>query len=488
MYKLVIADDEDFIREQLIEMLSWKEFGFDVVASFEDGSEVIEYLKENEADVVLADIKMKNVSGIEIAQFIYHNEINTEVILISGYKDFEYARQALKFGVFDYLSKPTTYSEITATFKRVYEKLNVKYATDVNQLAIKQLFFDILSGLGDMDELRSGIEKLKLDIDLNNLIACIVTINFSKYNEYIEGKWKYGKEGFYNAVHNIVDHVDGGLYFSVVDMVYSQAIVLVIGTFEQDSLFEKQTEAFEASIRSVFEQNLNLEVQCKAHEVCRSIHKISESYKRIMSNNNHHITAVIHNIISHISVGNDTGAISMLNNFLSSCSELKEAYIFANSFAEILKNTLNLDTDKIKNELTNAASISAVENIMAGFIQNAVKDIEGKNLSIIDMAISYIQDNYSKDISLEDVAAHVALNPAYFSRYFKQNTGERFMDYITNIRMEKAKVLLTQTALKVYEICDSVGYKNIQHFHRLFKNYTGSTPNEFRLHYGGGHG
>lgn len=484
MYRLIIADDEDFILEQLIEMLSWTEFEFDVVAAFEDGSEVIDFLKDNQVDVVLADIKMKNTSGLEVAKYIHENEINTEVILISGYKDFEYARQAIQYDVFDYLCKPTTYSDITTTFKRLYEYLNVKYDTEINQLAKKQLFFDILSGLEDTELLQQGLKKLKINIDVNNMIASIVTTSFSHYNEYIEGKWKYGKEGFHNAIHNIVDTVEGGLYCSVVDMVYSEAIVLVIGTNINEEQFACQIEKYVSDIKNNLEQNLNIAVKCTAHEVCHSIQKIADSYKRIMSNSKHHIMALTHNIISHVTVGNTTGALSILNSFMNGCNELKEAHTFANHFAITAKQILKVDI----HQLENAESIDGVANILADTIRMASQMMGDKNFSQMDMAIAYIHENYGSDISLGDVASHVALSPVYFSRYFKQHTGERFVDYITNVRIEKAKILLSKTDLKVYEICSQVGYKNIQHFHRLFKNTTHSTPNEYRIQRGGKHG
>lgn len=101
---------------------------------------------------------------------------------------------------------------------------------------------------------------------------------------------------------------------------------------------------------------------------------------------------------------------------------------------------------------------------------------------LIDTIKQYINENYHKDISLEDVAKHVSLNTSYLSRYFKQHTHSKFIDYLSEVRVEKAKLILQDNTIRVYEVCDKVGYKNIQHFYKVFKQFTGFTPTEFRKH------
>jgi len=126
MYRIVIADDNFQIRKGLSLFVDWKALGFSVVGCFEDGSEVIEYLKEHEADVVFTDIEMVNVSGIELAAWVAANRPEMTVVFISGRQEFEYARKALAMGVFDYIPKPIVPEEIAKVFSRVKERLGAR--------------------------------------------------------------------------------------------------------------------------------------------------------------------------------------------------------------------------------------------------------------------------------------------------------------------------------------------------------------------------
>lgn len=132
--------------------------------------------------------------------------------------------------------------------------------------------------------------------------------------------------------------------------------------------------------------------------------------------------------------------------------------------------------------LFTALETHLIENnrIYAENMQTANTDYHYTQL--IDTVKIYIDENYNKDISLEDVAKHVSLNPSYLSRFFKHHTNCKFIDYLSKLRVEKAKEMLQDNKIKVYEICDRVGYKNIQHFYKVFKNFTGYTPSEFRKH------
>ena len=128
MYKLVVVDDEKAIRKGICKYIDWESMGFEVVADFEDGKETIDYIKNNEVDVVLTDIEMAEVSGLELARYIHENNLLLKTVIISGYKEFEYARKAVEYGVEHYLLKPVRLEEVSQVFAKIKNELDERKA------------------------------------------------------------------------------------------------------------------------------------------------------------------------------------------------------------------------------------------------------------------------------------------------------------------------------------------------------------------------
>ncbi|HIT85989.1 MAG TPA: response regulator [Candidatus Ornithomonoglobus intestinigallinarum] len=165
MFKVIVVDDEAMIRSGISSFVEKSELGFEVVKTFPDGAEAISYLENHDIDLVITDIRMVNVSGIELAHYVYKNKPRTKVILLSGYAEFEYARAAIKYNVSEYITKPTNFTDLRASLMRIREQLAVHKRTDINAFLdnIKQLYADILSG--SMDDASA---TFKLLLDSNN--------------------------------------------------------------------------------------------------------------------------------------------------------------------------------------------------------------------------------------------------------------------------------------------------------------------------------
>ena len=126
LYKIVVADDENTIRRGICNFIDWKRMGYQIVADFEDGKELLEYLEKHEVDVVLTDIRMAEVGGLDVARIISEKGLPVKVVIISGYKEFDYAREALKYNVVNYILKPIQIDEIEKTFEEIYQQLQQK--------------------------------------------------------------------------------------------------------------------------------------------------------------------------------------------------------------------------------------------------------------------------------------------------------------------------------------------------------------------------
>ena len=141
MYRVLIADDEDIIREGFIEFIPWAELGFEIVYTCENGTQAIEYLKENSVDFILTDIIMAGTTGLDIARYVYENNISSVVCLVSGHRDFEYARQAIKYNVNYYLTKPTDFDDMLEMINEVKKTLDSRKISSEETFALQESFF-----------------------------------------------------------------------------------------------------------------------------------------------------------------------------------------------------------------------------------------------------------------------------------------------------------------------------------------------------------
>src|SRR5690554_2219629 len=175
MYKLVIVDDEDEIRQALSNYIPWSEMGFEFVNSFSNGKDAYNYFKEHEIDVLLCDIKMPVMSGIELAEKIHKENLDCKIVFLSAHKEFDYARKALAYGFEDYLLKPTKYQELLAVFEKVKAKMNKKKQDEIKEENIDS------ENLDKYDE--KIISKIKKYIEYNyktaNLEEAAAEVHFS---------------------------------------------------------------------------------------------------------------------------------------------------------------------------------------------------------------------------------------------------------------------------------------------------------------------
>ncbi len=335
MFSVIVVDDEMIIRENISSFINNCDIDFNVAAAFRDGSDAIKYLEENDVDVVISDIKMIKVSGIDLAQYIYENKPWINVILLSGYAEFEYAQAAIKYNVKEYITKPTNFDDLKNTLIKMSGLLKTQKNNNINS------FLD----------------------NIMRLYASILSINPD------EAK---------NELHLLLDS----------------------NTHRNEQLGQYAFNIFEIIIDKLY-ANLNIRISPDISGY--------SSLPELSSNNE------IYNVSTHI-----------LDSIIS---------------------------------------------------QLSVKDKKTDNL-VIDKLIQFINDNFSHNISLQDAAEKVFFNPAYCSRFFKEQTGENFSDYLLQVRMQHAVKLLRENK-KINDISKACGYQSSGYFTRVFKDYYNCTPSEY---------
>jgi two-component system response regulator YesN len=516
-YKLIIADDENTIRTGLVVLCNWNDLGFEIVETFEDGSEIISYLNNGgTADVILTDIKMSMVSGLEVAKFIYNKNLPIRVVLLSGYKDFEYAQQAIKYNVTHYLLKPTIIREITDAFRSIKEVLDYENETRMKLNDYKemqdalsiQFFSDAYMGIIRHEEqIRKRFQDTGLSINLNQCNCCIIEISISNYEEYLCSLWQHGEDRLYHAIKQIIIGNNTKIYYFDILQNHDIIIVLAISSDVSSSLFEQSILIDIKDITDNIKDILKLNVAYKVEERFDDFFSFVQHHQKVMIDvNGKFITTIDSDLvqnysekqkmfISYINACNFSGLITLFDNFMEDLSEKnlqKVQSTVISLFAVIdhqLKNIeVNLSSLGLKefdySTIMELDSFQAIRVWGYNFFQKLGLHFQKYSNSAKYMAVKkakeFMYEHYGEDITLDDVSNHVYFSSMYLSHLFREQTGESFIDHLVRVRMEKAMELLKDSRYKIYEVTDMVNYKSLKYFNKIFKRYTGLTPKEYR--------
>ncbi|MBU9726830.1 response regulator transcription factor [Diplocloster modestus] len=497
LYSIIIADDEPIIRESLASFLNWGKLGFQLKLIARDGAEVIAQLDQGDVDVVLTDIRMKNVSGLDVAQYAYEHAPDTQVVLISGYHEFEFARQAMAYNVRHYLLKPIDIGVIEETFTKVKAELDKQRQTSAartaglqklnayRRAARQRLFEFAVMGIFQKNvDLNGYLKQFDLYDELVSIhcnmfeLAPLPENNSQQLNEdlligiasMISEKYNFGfipavlkKPGRYLIVQGSVNEIEEGIFYTyrrefiqaVNDLCNVHADLrgrqLNIDIYEMIDMLGAEQERSPLSkelYRSYASQYLLILNSSDSFEeasqlVCTIFGSMSEEYPRYQKREC------------------AAGILEQMRELL-----LKQ---YAGCSFEVpeLKPAGKYDPDELIRE-----------NLSAFY--KALRQISVQENSAVEIIKQYIVQNIDKIITLQQVADTVFLSPNYLSRYFKEQTGEKFSDYISRMKMRKAAEMLDSRQYKVYEISDCLGYKSVQYFYKLFKKYYGCTPSEYR--------
>ncbi|MBC7959455.1 MAG: response regulator [Vallitaleaceae bacterium] len=425
MYKIVIADDERIIRDGLKNNIEWNTLGFEVVELFQDGIEIIQYINKYPVDVILTDIKMITSTGIDIAKYVYDNNLNIKVVFISGYKEFEFAKKAMEYGVEYYLLKPTDIDEVYQVFEKLRTKLDheLQLKSRYNHLQNfdealpfmkEQFFIDVVLKNKLIDA--AYVDKmLKLLFPVtSDMTYFLFNIKITDYQQFISDSWQYGMENFTYMVKNFIQfYITEAIEFSLIYNIDNT--LLILGLYKSSHKSEEMPEYIRLSYIDVFKNELvelfHFEVEISSLSFYANIQEIINADLSCMIN------------------------------------ETETSYLHEKSKLE--------------------ATVSLSDNN------------DEVNL-LVKKAKAHILESYLQGITLEQIADILYISPSYLSRIFKKDTGENFIEFITRLKMEKAAELLVQENYKVYEVCEILGYKSIKYFTSVFKAHFNLTPSSYR--------
>ena len=493
MYKVLIVDDEPIIRLGLRKMIKWEEEGFVVVKDAKNGKEAIEFIENENVDLIITDISMPIMDGIELVRLVRKYNKNIKIVFLTGYKEFDYAREGIKLGVEDYLLKPIDPKNLKNVLLKIRELLNenMKLKNILENIESKQIL-DVIQGK------EKNVSILKKYIDKKYLTICKIDIeNFDSLAE------RWIKENIYyekiNCLKNSIDKnlksksifLEGeiGNYYLLVE---SNDIENNMESYMKDIESKCKDIKFNSIIgKTVDIDNITKGYSSLKNKSILTKKKLEIKYSNILDkynekdiiklviDGNESVFTVIDEIYNNIEKNNldiNSVALSLQNIIEKIVERMKGEYGYINKLVEIENYEYFY-----KREYTDIESlISEFKETIHSIIYIFGKlNVEFRD-NIIRQACKFVIENIDSDISLTIVSENLNLSRNYLCTLFKNETGENFLTFVTRAKMERAKFLLRNSNMKVYEVCDFLGYNDTTYFTRIFKKYVNMTPYEYK--------
>lgn len=504
-YRLIIADDEKLIRESLASFIDWEKLGYELVLLAEDGDEIIEKIDELRPDVILTDIQMRRTTGIQVAEYVSKRFPQIVMVLLSGYREFEYAKQAISFGVQEYLLKPISISAINSTFIKIKEKLEeceeeekqqkemVKTLRSYKQAAVEKLMELGKMGILTESSCRAYMNRFDMTSMEENVVcyeAELITQNFGEYEELAVDilsnlfNMAVGDYGFY---HSYVFYQEAGRGYR---------IVMTMDPTKDPLEEETWIAEMEKNIYGICRSWAKLRIVKRAVPFVEYILDLKEQpteflfrdYSAWKDNHEGYLQAVSSQCLMILNMAPEVDEV--LDGIWDTFQECLKAMripeqieqmsiIFESIYQKIGVTQENKESEESK-AYPHTQSVRDYFNRNIHEIYKDLKENRGSEISVTEQVKKLILERIAGTVTLKEAADSVYLSPNYFSRLFREQSGENFSEYSIRVKMEKAADLLKETRYKVYEICDLLGYKNIKYFYKLFKRIFNMTPSEYR--------
>lgn len=533
VYRLILVDDEALVRRNIIEKIKWKDYGFEVVGQAENGSEALELVEAVKPDVVIADIEMPFINGLELSRVLRERFPMTKIVLLTGYDEFKYAQEAIKLNVLDYILKPVSSKELVSLLNNLKEQLDAEIAQIEDLKALKKYYEDSLPVLkanffrsavrGRLDEEELRARAKHLEVDLTGNLYGIIVVSIDKSARSNRGSsqcdFELSKMAVQNAAERIVSRRYQGYPFCYDDYV----VVLCRTEKTEKTSFLRDLFRLSEEMKQTMEKYLMLQVVIGIGKLCREIGCLADAfdsaltaldYRSIAGNDKPiYISDMEPRIHQKIAFYEKNKQLLMTSFRLGLKSQLMDTLDLV--FSEIphanaslkdyqiylmevlssivaISRDLNISTGSIMNgnnnvfiELLSFDHIDEVKNWFKNICLNLMEQITVNRQKsckiIVKAAEQYILENYSDcDLSMNGISNFLHISPSYFGYIFKNETGETFLNFLTKTRMEKAKALMGSTNMKNMEIAKNVGYNDQHYFSYSFKKYYGKSPKEYR--------
>ncbi len=499
--RVLIVEDEVRIREGIGKLLSRSGGRYEVIKEAGNGAEGLEAILELKPDIVITDIRMPDMDGLEMLDRMVKAGIHTKAIVLSAYSEFEYARTAMKLGVTEYLLKPIAYNEFMQSLENVTFQIEKERREKPEQIGTpEQIFFSVLSGRLTPDEQTEEYLANRYQIDCNERMSLLCAY-------YGENVGTEEARRYFRHVFSAYPELD----FYILDLVYRNTVTVVLRGYRDQKDLQRwvQQQMLQHSPRKIaigwieveclnvlgegfsllypyldWNISMNQKVLICYPEI-RNVQTASCSYPIDLETRMK--TAICADARDKERELMDDFHAFFCDGKIYAPKEIKESYVrflwniiaIAKEVGKVRVQQINqqellnrIMNAKLREELLDASSL-----VLEGLIRT--QDTDTTHLTVKRMK-GMIHEFYQTGIMLDDISRKLDMTPEYLGTLFHRETGTTFSTYVKTYRISKAKELLVGTNLKLYEIAEKVGYSDSKYFSRIFKEITGQLPTEYR--------
>lgn len=517
MVKVLLVDDEIITIRMLQNLIDWKKYNLELIGYAQDGLKAAEMFLKYEPDIVISDIRMPNMTGIELVKKIRALNKDTAFILISAYSDFSYISEAMKIGCSDYILKPIDEQELDEALKKVVEKVSGQNEQkEIIEKGKWQTRNHMLQSFMKTGSNLNYIINKKMDYPINfgNFHIVMLQLNYKTIDEY--ANMQHIESIKISYISLIFKEVLQGYAHILFDYEYDSWVVLL------SDIAQEKLLALSNQIKEQFKKQFEINVDVCFSDVISQLESLPLHYSKVKLLSRYSFYVESEDILGYgyncnenkfnqirgldlvkemeeALVGNDRiKAEKILNEvfYLSKninpvslnlvydmCYQIviiiKKIILEKSNQTEEMRVILKLNFD----DLQYYKSVVSFKSFMwetVDLVLTGIGEDQEKFSDIVEEGIHILKENYNKNISLDTICTEISVSKNYFSYLFKREVGISVWTYLTELRLEKAKKLLKETNMKNYEISSQVGYENPSYFSMLFKNYESMTPSGYR--------
>lgn len=522
--KALLIDDETNILKNLQIVLPWEEMEIDVIGLAKNGALALEFVAEHRPDLILCDIRMPVMDGIAFLERLREKDEEAEVIMLTGYQEFEYARSVMKYGVREYILKPINYDELSLVVERLSKVIRERKLEKRSEearlgkamnLAYEKLLYDVL-----MDYYSADMACFPYNGELgpDSIRYAVMLADFDDYLHKCRSSNEYERKLWNFAVRNVLQEalLPEGLRYAVLQMREGEWCILIERKANEAEASKEEmlrwAEMLQCAAADYVKVNLSIgldtspaglrELSRRFKVLQQTVHLASGKDRSILlaretdeeENNRELLWEPLEQLVSSLKRNERGGVDEALHRLMerlqgiSGCSIARAEKIAHFIVLHLLREMRELDvlTGEEEREIwTIAEQADRVKDMLAIVQRIATISLDasaGKRTGDVLMhsAKDYISRNLAHDLGVEELADYLGISASYFSLLFKQHFGSTFVEYLTAERMEMAKSQLLLTNKSVTEIGRSVGYAERRYFTKVFHKITGEIPSEYR--------
>ena len=533
MYKILLVDDEILVRDAIMENIDWGKLDCELIGDFENGKQAVEFVKTHEVDIVLTDILMPYMDGMELSHFLHDNYPDILIVIFSGFGEFEYAKKAIQYNVSEYMLKPVTAMELTKVIENMKEKLDSRKKEQRKMESLTQVSQDYHKNANVIRskaldclvkctrDVQVSLDELeRMGITFRAASYRVAVFDIDTYSEMYQMDMDKQQESalmafvLFNVGDEIVVRENAGVVYQE-----GNNRVCIIFAGNRTKEFSESIHRICREIQKKVKEVIGLETSIGIGSWVRSPYELIYSYRLAAkaidyryllggnllfdmeekkTDNSIFLMKDLETLTEAIKSGDRRLMEETLGQIeteiKSALVEKSYACMYLQQVIRAIGNTcqsLSEEPEKIisqREALLKAVTEQRTFSQAAALVEKYAKEVfdalqelnssSGQRQGML--AMDYIQKNYmDPGLSLNSICSYLNISTSYFSTIFKEMTGETFIEVLTRVRMEKAKELLENTTMKNYEIAEKVGFSDPHYFGISFKKITGKTPTEY---------